>query len=119
MKTIYHITTREEAESASKSDEYKPTRFGADGFIHCSYSHQIPAVADANFRGQTDLVLLQIDRLKLSCNVIDENLEGGQELYPHIYGPLPMAAAVTGIIDFPCEADGTFKFPNFGDLGNV
>ena len=111
MDPIYHITTRAQATAANKSDEYKPTRFNADGFIHCSYSHQIAAVAEAHFRGQSDLVLFKIDRSKLTCSVVDENLEGGHELYPHIYGPLPMSVAVTDVIDFPCEADGTFKFP--------
>jgi len=119
MEPIYHITTRTQAAAALQSGEYKPTRFEADGFIHCSYPRQIPEVADSNFRGQTDLVLLRIDRSRLSCEVIDENLEGGQDLYPHIYGPLPMAAAVTDVIDFPCDADGTFKFPNLGDIDKV
>ncbi len=112
MDPIYHITTRAQAVEATKSDEYKPTRFEADGFIHCSYACQIPVVANLNFRSQSDLVLFQIDRSKLTCKVVDENLEGGQDLYPHIYGSLPMSVAVTGIIDFPCEADGSFKFPD-------
>lgn len=118
MEPIYHITTQVEAAAAVQAGEYKPARFDEEGFIHCSYSRQIPAVASFNFRGQKDLVLLQIDRSKLQCDVIDENLEGGQELFPHIYGPLPMAA-VTRVADFSSEADGTFKFPSLDDFAKV
>jgi uncharacterized protein (DUF952 family) len=71
-----------------------PLAFEADGFIHCSYAHQLAQVAEHHFRGGTDLVVLEIDPTALSCTVIDENLEGGGELFPHIYGRLPMAAVV-------------------------
>jgi uncharacterized protein (DUF952 family) len=37
-------------------------------------------------------VVFEIDPALLSCKVIDENLEGGIELFPHIYGRLPMSA---------------------------
>jgi uncharacterized protein (DUF952 family) len=113
MIPIYHITSREQARLATEMGEYKPLRFDQEGFIHCSYAHQIPVVADFNFRGQSDLVLFEIDRSKLSCRVIDENLEGGSELFPHIYGPLPIADAVLRVIDFPCGADGLFAFPDY------
>jgi len=62
--------------------------------VHCSYRHQLAAVADRLFRGRTDLVMLQIDPSRLTTPVIHENLEGGTELFPHIYGPIPMAAVV-------------------------
>jgi uncharacterized protein (DUF952 family) len=56
------------------------------------------------------LVLLEIDRAKLRCNVIDENLEGGTELFPHIYGAVPMSAVIR-VHDFPCDAAGRFTVP--------
>jgi uncharacterized protein (DUF952 family) len=39
-------------------------------------------------------VLLEIDPSRLSCRIVDENLEGGVELFPHVYGRLPMSAVV-------------------------
>jgi uncharacterized protein (DUF952 family) len=68
-------------------------------------------VGDFKFHGRSDLVLLEIDRTALSCDVIDENLEGGVELFPHIYGRLPMSAVV-GTHDFPCRSDGRFELPD-------
>lgn len=93
-KRIYHITSANEARAAQGSGEYAPRDFQREGFIHCSYAHQVQGVIGRRFQGRTDLVLLEIDPAQLSCKVIDENLEGGAELFPHIYGHLPMAAVV-------------------------
>lgn len=110
MTPIFHITSRAEAEHARRAGAYVAAAFQRDGFIHCSYARQLTRVADANFPGRSDLVLLEIDRDRVGCEVIDENLEGGSDLFPHIYGPLPMSA-VTAIIDFPSRPDGTFELP--------
>jgi len=110
MAPIYHITSRAEIEEASKVGHYLPKNFDQDTFIHCSYPHQISTVANFLFRGRDDLVLLKIDRERLSCEVIDENLEGGPEKFPHIYGPLPLDA-VSEVLKFPPREDGTFQFP--------
>jgi uncharacterized protein (DUF952 family) len=91
---MYHITTAAEAEHARETGEYTPEGFAAEGFIHCSYAHQVRGVMERIFKGREGLVLLEIDPSRLTCKVIDENLEGGQELFPHIYGPLPMSAVV-------------------------
>ena len=99
---IYHITSEREAKAAEFSGEYTPQQFEAEGFIHCSYAHQVAGVLQRRFRGRTDLVLLEIDTASLTCKIIDENLEGGTELFPHVYGKLLMSAVV-GIQ----AADGT------------
>jgi uncharacterized protein (DUF952 family) len=91
-KRIYHITSEREATEAQTSGEYIPQDFPREGFIHCSYEHQLDGVIKRRFQGRSDLVLLEIDPGQLTCKLIDENLEGGTELFPHIYGPLPMSA---------------------------
>jgi uncharacterized protein (DUF952 family) len=107
MSAIYHITSAWEAATARRSGTYVPAAFDADGFIHCSYEHQVHDVANRRFAGRSDLVLLEIDRARLTCDVVDENLEGGTDLFPHVYGPLPMSAVVR-VHQFPCGADGGF-----------
>jgi L-amino acid N-acyltransferase YncA/uncharacterized protein (DUF952 family) len=109
--TIYHITSADEARAAALSGIYAPKAFDVERFIHCSYSHQVCGVANRLFGGRADLVLLEIDRARLSCDVIDENLEGGAERFPHVYGRLPMSAVV-GVFEFPCAADGRFELPH-------
>jgi uncharacterized protein (DUF952 family) len=64
------------------------------GFIHCSFEHQLRRVADAFYRGRSDVVLLSIDEARLTSPIREENTEGGADLYPHIYGPLNVDAVV-------------------------
>jgi uncharacterized protein (DUF952 family) len=110
MSAIYHITSAREAEHAALTGEYTPAAYDADGFIHCSHAQQVLAVAHRRYRGRRDLVLLEIDRERLPCPVVSENLEGGTELFPHVYGRLPMSAVVA-VHAFACEADGSFRLP--------
>ncbi|MEP7306733.1 MAG: DUF952 domain-containing protein [Acidobacteriota bacterium] len=110
MTTIFHITTSEEANAAARAGSYAPRAFAAEGFIHCSYPHQIRDVANRRFLGRADLALFEIDPGRLSCEVLAENLEGGTDLFPHVYGHLPMAA-VLRVHPFPCGQDGRFELP--------
>jgi uncharacterized protein (DUF952 family) len=107
---IFHMTTRSDALMAAVAGEYRHPSLEAEGFIHCSYPDQIAATANKHYRGHRDMVLLQIARAEVPVDVVDENTSGGAALYPHIYGPLPMAA-VTAIHEFPCNEDGTFDVP--------
>ena len=110
MSTLFHITSAEEAAAASERGEYRPQAFAREGFVHCSYRDQVIATANRIFRGRGGLVLLEIDRDRLTSDVVDENLEGGRELFPHIYGAVPMAAVVN-VHAFPCDGDGMFALP--------
>ena len=110
MPRIFHITTAREAGEARRASTYVPQAFEAEGFIHCSYRRQVCDVANRRFAGRSDLVLFEIDSGGLTCPVVDENREGGAELFPHIYGRLPMSA-VTQVHEFPCGADGRFELP--------
>jgi uncharacterized protein (DUF952 family) len=110
VTTLVHITSADEASNAARAGTYAPKGFDAEGFIHCSYPHQVCAVAHRLFGGRSDLVLLEIDRDRLSCDVVDENLEGGTERFPHVYGRLPMSAIVR-VHQFPCDATGRFDLP--------
>jgi uncharacterized protein (DUF952 family) len=109
--TLFHITSQTEAKNALAAGSYLPAGFAAERFIHCSYAHQLLKVAELHFPGRDDLVLLEIERAALACPVVDENLEGGAELFPHIYGELPMTA-VTRIHPFSRNVDGHFALPS-------
>jgi uncharacterized protein (DUF952 family) len=91
---IFHITSRAEWEAAMPTGEYRPAAFAREGFIHCSYDQQVDATLHRHFSGRSGLVVLEIDRGRLPSPVVDENLSGGAELFPHVYGPLPISAVV-------------------------
>jgi len=114
IRRILHIATEQQWQEARRLGQYSPESFAGDGFIHCSYAAQVLRVANSLFRGRSDLVLLEIDPSRVGCQVSEENLQGGKELFPHIYGPLPLSAVVE-VHAFACRADGSFKLPNEGD----
>ena len=107
---LCHLTSLVEWQDALANGVYQPANFAREGFIHCSYSHQLVTVANRFYRGQDGLVVLLIDPTKIESKLIEENLEGGVELYPHLYGVL-LIDAVSNAIAFPCSPDGSFNLP--------
>ena len=104
---LFHITSRAEWEAAQRAGEYRPHGFAREGFVHCSYAGQVIRTANKFYRGVNGLVLLVIDPTRLTCRVVEENLEGGSELFPHAYGPLTIDSVID-IHAFPCDHDGSF-----------
>jgi uncharacterized protein (DUF952 family) len=67
-----------------------------DGFIHFSTAAQVAETAARHFADQHDLLLVAVDATTLDLRW--EPSRGGQ-LFPHLYGPLPMTA-VRSIVVF-------------------
>jgi uncharacterized protein (DUF952 family) len=65
----------------------------ADGYIHLSTAEQVAETAAKHFRGQAGLVLVAVDVVALGEVLKWEPSRGGA-LFPHLYGPLPVAAAL-------------------------
>jgi uncharacterized protein (DUF952 family) len=57
-----------------------------------------------------DLVLLILDTGRIGAAIRFEPVPGWAELFPHIYGPLEMAA-VAGAVPFKRDQAGTFCWP--------
>ncbi|MEV4544198.1 DUF952 domain-containing protein [Micromonospora echinaurantiaca] len=64
-----------------------------DGFVHLSAADQVVETARRHFAGVTGLTLLTVDPARLGDALRWEPSRGGQ-LFPHLYGPLPVAAVV-------------------------
>lgn len=108
--SLYHLCTSEQWQACQSQTSYVPEAFREEGFIHCSHLHQLVVVADRRFRYSRNLLLLIINPDGISSEIIEENLDGGVELFPHIYGELPHTS-VKQIAPFPCMQDGFFKLP--------
>jgi uncharacterized protein (DUF952 family) len=109
LSTIVHIAKREQWEKAVLEGVYRGETLDSQGFIHCSTSQQIIKVANALFHAQHGLVLLCIETNKVQAEIRYESA-GGEELYPHIYGPLNLNA-VAKSTDFRPAKNGNFLFP--------
>jgi uncharacterized protein (DUF952 family) len=93
-RCILHITSQAAWAEAQTGGAYTADSLGSEGFIHCSDPHQVAWVAGQRFRGRTDLIVLHIDPSRLGAEIRYENLDGGTDLFPHVYGPIPCAAVV-------------------------
>jgi uncharacterized protein (DUF952 family) len=114
-RRILHVTTGIGWAQAIRAGIYAADSLATEGFIHCSEPQQATWVANDRFRGRQDLVLLQIAVEKLSAPVQYENLQGGTELFPHIYGPLDLDA-VSRATPFAPRADGSFDYDQLAGL---
>lgn len=107
---IYHITTQALWHKAVQNGFYLPKAYVKDGFIHCSNKEQVVVVANRFYAGQSDLLLLAIDIEKVAAEIVHENLEGGTELFPHLYGRLE-TSSVDSVAPLLPDSSGKFEFP--------
>lgn len=87
-KMIYHITTLKVWQDQLESDHYSHSSRSSDGFIHACEDNQLEGVLDRYYQGQSDLVVLMIDALRLSSPVKYESSPVSDALFPHIYGKI-------------------------------
>lgn len=98
---IFHITERRLWDAAREHGTYEMSTRGRtlqeEGFIHCSTRAQLPAVAAflyGSYDGPDELVVLVVDPASLDVPLEYEAPEPGGEEFPHVYGPIPVAAVV-------------------------
>jgi uncharacterized protein (DUF952 family) len=80
-----------------------------DGYIHLSCASQVAATLDRHFSGVDGLVLAAVDLSGLAGSVRWEPARGGQ-LFPHIYGLLPVEAVVS-VTPLERSPGGAVKLP--------
>ena len=114
---IYHITSLRAWREAQQRGEYRAESLESEGFIHCSTSTQVTAVAEKYYRGQSRLLLLQIDPSLLTSELKWEPPSGGAlpgvpegDLFPHVYGPINLEAIVK-VFDLTSNPDGKHTLP--------
>ncbi len=116
---IYHLTSRRDWNEAQKSGEYRAESLESEGFIHCSTETQVLPVANTFYRGQQEVVLLEISPALLASELRWEPPAGAPppgvpegDGFPHIYGPINLGAIVK-VYDLESNPDGSYKLPSF------
>ena len=77
--------------------------------LDASAAGQVALVANAFYQGEPDLLLLVIDTDRVTQEIRYERVPGQDQPYPHIYGPLNVAAVVQAR-PFQPGPDGQFSF---------
>lgn len=105
---LVHLCGLREWERAREHGEIRPDP--DVGFVHLSAREQVYLPANRLFAGRTDLLLLYLDPARLGSPVRWEpGVPGDPEtmVFPHLYGPLPVAAVVH-VEGYRPGADGAF-----------
>lgn len=115
-RRLFHIALREDWDRARRAGEYRVSTIGRtldeEGFIHTSFAQQVPATAQRHYGGvEAPLVLLVVDRSRLGSAVVVEPAPGTDEVFPHVYGPIPVAA-VTEAVELRRDAGGRIVLPS-------
>lgn len=94
--SIFHIAnTNDWLRAKQDGTSYTCASLQSESFIHCCEGRQLAGVVQRYYEGVDELTLLTIEPDKLSAALIRENTVGGSELFPHVYGPLDLAAIVS------------------------
>ena len=96
--TLVHLCSADDWRFAESHGEHRPPSLGASGFIHLSTPEQVHLPANRLYAGRTDLVLLHIDVAALTSPVRWEPgvaTDPASMVFPHLYGPLPVAAVIS------------------------
>ena len=92
MRTIYKLCQRRAWLAAESGGLFRGTDVDArDGFIHFSTAAQLAETAVKHFAGASDLMLVAVDAGALAAKIKWEPSRGG-DLFPHLYGALPLSA---------------------------
>ena len=95
---IFHVTDAARWDRSRAEGTHTGSTLGVEladeGYIHCSTAEQWPGVVERYYAGVPDLLLLHVDESLLSSPVVVEQLDGAPEAFPHVYGPIDLAAVV-------------------------
>jgi len=130
LQIVFHIALKDNFIQALNKNEYKPSDFNSDGFIHCTGEPDTTLVVLGDYFQQVmkEIVLIRIDLKKLTSTIKFEKpapiVGGGTNhfkeglLFPHIYGALNIDSIVG--IAIVKKKDGVFIFPdNFESLDKI
>ena len=107
---IYKVLTATELNEARATGRFEGSADDRrDGFIHLSAADQLEATLAKHFASRPDLMLLTVDAETLGAALRWEPSRGGA-LFPHLYGPLPLAA-VLSTATLPVDVDGRHVVP--------
>ena len=92
---IYHFADPDEWDQSAGVGEYHPQCLLDDGFIHAATQIQIPGVVSRHLRGRGERIKLTLNVALLGQRLKFERNHPAGDLFPHIYGAIPLNAVVS------------------------
>jgi len=106
---LYHIVSKKDWSAYASKSGFWPASIRHDHFIHLSERNQIFPVANSFFKGQHDLLLLEIDIPRNDKLLKYESVEGQKGKFPHYYGGIPLYSIKKAFVLEPDATTGLFK----------
>jgi glutathione S-transferase len=98
---LYHLALEEDWQQARRDGVYSRSTRGKSleevGFLHASWSHQVEPTWQRFYGDGPELRLLVIDPTRLEpagIPLLEEPAPGSEELFPHLFGALPIEAVL-------------------------
>ena len=92
---IYIVSPHARWLAAQAAGEFSTPALETEGFIHAATHEQVAGVLARHFAGQAGLLLLEIDASTVADALRYEKSPRSDELFPHIYSSVPMAAVLS------------------------
>lgn len=103
---FFHVATADDWGKFTDEEDYYPSAYANEGFIHCCTEAQLAGVLSRYFKGAVGLRLLYIDSTRLLNELKWEKGGPTGDIFPHIYGPITRLAIV-GMKVLPRQPDGS------------
>jgi len=108
---IYKVLSEPQWDAAVRCGEFTGSAVDRrDGYIHFSTAGQVVETVRKHFAGQDHLLLLSVSAEELGTDLKWEPSRGG-DLFPHLYGPLPVSAVIAAV-PLPRDPSGGHCFPS-------
>lgn len=92
---LFHLVTPAAWTAAVAAGEYRPPSLESQGFVHFSTAAQVEGTANLLYADVAELIVIEIDPERLGgLEVVVEQIGGANQPFPHVYGPIPVTAAV-------------------------
>ena len=96
---IFHVTTPDQWRAAQEAGSFTGSTRGVsleqEGYIHCASAEQVDGIVGRYYADLLGgLLVLEVDTDRLTSPWRTEQLAGADAPYPHVYGPIDLAAVV-------------------------
>lgn len=105
VSTLFHLCAPGEWPVAG---DYAPPSLTAEGFVHLSFADQVAASANKHYSTAPGLVAVELDPARFTAPIGVEDSYGSGTAFPHAYGPISAAAAVS-VRELTRDAGGRWR----------
>jgi uncharacterized protein (DUF952 family) len=77
-----------------RTGRYRPASLDTEGFVHLSFRDQVAVSANRHYGTAGELVVIELDPMSIDAEIRVEDSYGTGTAFPHVYGPVPVSAAI-------------------------